>query len=310
MADDEQPQQQAKPEKPTKALTDVIAEEWGHQIGSPVAAASIGGIGHHFLGFAASIPAAGFGLGYLAEQHVKKEGNPEIKAEKLLPEAILGIGVGAGVGASLLYAPQIPKVLGLEGVISGAFGSMGNLAVGAATFSLLALVPLIYYPLSHILNGGDFKDIWKDLKENYFKNPLLKIGVNTITSLVAMDAASGYTWTTYLASFVMPYATSLTSLLAPYLAISPAILLGAGAGLGLVGLYMGYRLAFSREKIDLGKLVVSPIKGTSNLIAGTIGYISGVLGALYNVAFGMQDLASATTLGMLGVAPAPAGKKK
>ena len=73
MADEAQQQQQAQPaEKKERALQDVIAEEWGSKIGNPIGAAGIGAIGHHFLGFSASIPAAGFGLGYLVEQNVKK----------------------------------------------------------------------------------------------------------------------------------------------------------------------------------------------------------------------------------------------
>ena len=320
MADnpEQQQQQQAQPaeKKKEKSLQDRIAEEWSSKIAMPVIAAGIAAAAGKVAGIAASVAGAGFGLGYLIEQHVKKEGNPEIKTEKLPIEVATGAGLWAGILYGSKLASGIPKLLGLEGAVAGAFGSLGNIGLGAATFGLLTLgLPLLYYPVSHILNEGTVKGMWKDLKENYFKNSLLKIGVNTIASLAVMDAYSGYTWASYLASVATPYATSLASLIAPYASLlaSPALLLGIGAGLGALGLYMGYRLAFSREKISILKLAVSPFVGLYHLGAGVVKTAyNAAIGALslgYTAAIGAQDLGLSTTRAMLGAVPAPAGKK-
>ena len=173
MADEQgqQPQQQAQPaEKPTKSWTDIFSERWSNDIGMTVIAAGIAAAAHKVAGIAASGAGIGFGLGYLIEQHVKKEGKPEIKTERLLPEVVTGALFGAGsIYAGKAAFNSIPKALGLEAAVSGAFGSLGNIGVGAATFGLLTFgLPLIYYPISYILKEGKVSGMFKDLRENYF----------------------------------------------------------------------------------------------------------------------------------------------
>jgi hypothetical protein len=207
---DEQGQQQAQPaEKQEKKtpLTDIIANRWSSEVATPAVAFGIGGVAHHFLGLTASIPAAGFGLGYLVEQHVKQEGKSEIKTEKLLPEVATGAGVGAGILYGSKLASNIPKALGLEAAVSGAFGSLGNLGVGAGTFGLLALgLPLLYYPMSHILNKGTAKGMWKDLKENYFilNNPFGLFSISSKRCVHSFIIAN--------ASFISPQPSTSTCL--------------------------------------------------------------------------------------------------
>ncbi|MBI2659951.1 hypothetical protein HYX07_02220 [Candidatus Woesearchaeota archaeon] len=309
---DEQPQgqQAAPPEKPKKSWTDIFSERWGDEIITPSIAAGIATGAHKVAGVAASGAAAGFGLGYLVEQHVKKEGNPEIKTERLIPEAFAGGLFGTGVYYGSQLASSIPKALGLEALVSGTFASLGNIGLGAATFGILTFgLPLLYYPVSNLLNGGK-EGMWKDLKETYFKNFILKMGLNAIPSLAVMDAYSGYTWTSYLASAAVPYAASLSSSLAPYVPflVSPALLLGIGAGLGLAGLYAAYRIAFSREKISYGKLLMSPVTGTYNLLAGIgktiVDGFSGLLKRINDVYISITDNALSTNAAMMGAVPA------
>ena len=235
----------------------------------------------------------------------KKKPLTDVIAEEWSKQIAIPTATAAVVGAGLYYGSQtasnIPKSFGLESVVSGAFGSLGNLGVGAATFGLLTLgLPLLYYPASHILNEGTMEGILTDLKKNYFKHPVEKTILNTISSLVAMDAYSGYTWTSYLATTGASY---LTMLLTPFLVVPPIGLIGIGA----LGLVAGYALAFSRGDINYGRLALSPFVG---VIKTAYEAVKGVLNLALEAATAVHDLGYSTHLAMLGAVPAPAGKKR
>ena len=246
-----------------------------------------------------------------AQPAEKKKALTDVIAEEWSKNIAIPTATAAVVGTGLFYGSQIasniPKSFGLEGAVSGAFGSLGNVGVGAATFGLLTLgLPLLYYPVSHILNEGTMEGILTDLKKNYFKHPVEKTILNTISSLAIMDAASGYTWASYFTSAAIPYATSLSALLAPYLAVSPLVLLGIGAGVGALGLVAGYALAFSRGEINYGRLALSPFVG---VIKTAYEAVKGVLNLALGATAVAHDLGASTHNAMIG-APAQASKRK
>lgn len=302
--------QEAQPAKATKSKLEIITDEWTKNVANPAAAAGISGIGHAFLGFPVSIPSLAFPLGYSIEQFVKKDGKPEFKTERLPAEAAIGAVSGAGIYFGSQMAGNMSRSLGLERIAAGTFGSLGNIGAGAATFGLLTFgLPLLVYPLSHVLSGKT-SGIWNNLKSNYFKNIGLKSVMNGIASLAVMDSYSGYAWTNYLTTTSAAY---LTSLLAPYIAVPPVAMLALGIG----ALAVGYRLAFSRENISYGKLLTSPFVGAYNLgigaaktaVNGAIGLVNWGIKIVNDAYTAMLDLGVSTHNAMMGAVPAPAAKK-
>lgn len=217
-----------------------------------------------------ALPLVGsFPLGHFIETKISR--NPEevkLNPGTFAKEGWVGLALAPAVLGGLKVANVAPKAFGLEGAVSSAFGytlPLSTLAVGATTFGLLTLgLPLLYYPVSHILNEGKIEGMWTDLKKNYFKHPTTKTALNTISSLAVMDAYSGYTWTNYLATNAASY---LTSFLAPYLTVPPIALLGLGIG----ALAVGYRLALSRHDLNYFK-ILNPLNWTPlpEMVSGAI----------------------------------------
>lgn len=231
MAEATEQKQDAQPKEAEKrqghSELEKKANEWA-EFTDAALGTTAAGAASYFFGLDGLVTALSFPIGGWIVQKSKADGKGKYTLGNFRDDSIAGALFAPAIWYGVNTIKQIPKVYGLEGLVTNILGYSVPVSpfivAGAALGILTPVLNALYYPLQCIIQNKTLnpKKIYTDLKQNYWKG--------FKRSLITSTFASGAIGATYAMPYLAPY-------LFPFLALTN----------------VAYRVFLSPEKISYKK---------------------------------------------------------